>query len=186
MAKVKKVTLPLTDEVINDLYVGDMVELSGVIYTARDKAHKRFVDLIHDHDDLPVDLHGQIIYYVGPTPSKPGQTIGSCGPTTSSRMDAFAPVLMDEAGLKGMLGKGPRDKDVVDAMIRDNCIYLVTIGGTGALLASCVKSSEVVAYEDLASCAVRKLEVENLPCIVAIDHKGSNLFEIGVAKYRRN
>ena len=186
MAEVKKITLPLTDAVIDDLSVGDMVEVSGIIYTARDKAHKRFVDLLQDQEDLPVDLHGQMIYYVGPTPAKPGQAIGSCGPTTSSRMDAFSPTLMDKAGLKGMLGKGPRDKAVVDAMIRDNCIYLVTIGGTGALISNCVKSSEVVAYPELASCAVRKLEVENLPCIVAIDHKGSNLFEIGVAKYRRD
>lgn len=186
MSTVKKVCTPLTDEVIKDLKAGDMVALSGVIYTARDKAHKIMTDLIKEGKELPVDFKGQIIYYAGPTPAKPGQPIGSIGPTTSSRMDAFAPSMMGDAGLKGMLGKGPRDKGVVEAMLANNCVYMVAIGGTGAAISHAVKSAEVVAYPELQSEAVRRLEVEDLPCIVAIDSEGGNLFEMGIAQYRQD
>ena len=186
MSQVKKVTMPLTDEVVSTLKAGDQVALSGVIYTARDKAHKRFVDMLNAGEELPVDLNGQLIYYAGPTPAKPGQAIGSVGPTTSSRMDAFAPVLMDKVGLKGMLGKGPRDKGVVDAMLRNNCVYMVAIGGTGAAISHSVKEAEVIAYPEYQSEAVRRLVVEDLPCIVAIDSEGNNLFEQGIAQYKQD
>lgn len=185
MSEVKKVSTPLTDEVIKGLKAGDMVALSGVIYTARDKAHKIMTDLLKEGKELPADFKGQIIYYAGPTPEKPGQPIGSIGPTTSSRMDAFAPMMMDVAGLKGMLGKGPRDKGVVDAMLRNTCVYMVAIGGTGAAISKCVKSAQTIAYPELQSEAVRRLEVEDLPCIVAIDCEGGNLFEQGIAQYRQ-
>lgn len=185
MSEVKKVSTPLTDEVIATLKAGDKVALSGVIYTARDKAHKKFVELIKTGEELPIELQGQLIYYAGPTPAKPGQPIGSVGPTTSSRMDAFAPTLMDN-GLKGMLGKGPRDQGVTDAMLRNHCVYMVAIGGTGAAIANAVKEAEVIAYPEYQSEAVRRLVVEDLPCIVAIDCEGGNLFEMGIAQYRQD
>lgn len=185
MSEIKHVTTPLTEEMISDLQVGDRVLLSGVIYTARDKAHKYLVDMIKKEQELPIDLHGQLIYYVGPTPEKPGQVIGSCGPTTSGRMDAFAPTLIAEAGLKGMLGKGPRSAEVVDAMIQHHAVYLVAIGGTGVAISQSVKKAEVVAFPELGTCAIRRLEVEDLPCIVAIDETGSNLYKIGIEQYRQ-
>lgn len=184
MSEIKKITTPLTEEAIQNLKAGDSVLLSGVIYTARDKAHKRLTDALAEGMPLPVDLQDQLIYYVGPAPAKPGQPIGSCGPTTSSRMDSYAPILMRQAGLKGMLGKGPRSKDVVDAMKEQHAVYLAAIGGTGVSISHAVKKAEVVAYEDLGTCAIRRLEVEDLPCIVAIDCAGGNLYEIGVETYR--
>lgn len=185
MSEIKKLTTPLTEEAIKGLNAGDSVLLSGVIYTARDKAHKRLCDALQAGEPLPVDLENQLIYYVGPAPAKPGQAIGSCGPTTSSRMDSYAPTLMREAGLKGMLGKGPRSKDVVETMKEQTAVYLAAIGGTGVSISHAVKKAEVVAYEDLGTCAIRRLEVEDLPCIVAIDADGNNLYEIGVEIYRR-
>lgn len=183
---VKHVTTPLTESAIKELHAGDRVLLSGVIYTARDKAHQRLTDTLAEGKALPIDLENQLIYYVGPAPAKPGQPIGSCGPTTSSRMDRYAPILMRETGLKGMLGKGPRSKEVVETMKSQKAVYFAAIGGTGVLISHAVKKAEVVAYEDLGTCAIRRLEVENLPCIVAIDADGNNLYEIGIETYRQD
>ena len=186
MGTVKRVTTPLTEEAIAALQAGDSVLLSGVIYTARDKAHKLLTEALAAGKELPVDLRNQLIYYVGPAPAKPGQPIGSCGPTTSSRMDSYAPMLIRQAGLKGMLGKGPRSQEVIAAMKEHKAVYLAAIGGTGVAISHAVKKAEVIAYEELGTCAIRRLEVEDLPCIVAIDCEGNNLYEQGIAQYRRD
>ncbi len=177
--------VPFKADELAEFRAGDTVMLSGVIYPSRDKAHKRMVEPLDKGEALPVDWQGQLIYYAGPTPAKPGQAIGSIGPTTSSRMDAFAPRLMDEAGLQGMLGKGPRSQAVIDAIARNGAVYMVAIGGTGAAISKSVKKAEVVAYDDLGTEAIRRLEIENLAAIVAIDAKGGNLFETGRAQYVR-
>ncbi|MFZ5943974.1 MAG: Fe-S-containing hydro-lyase [Bacillota bacterium] len=183
MAGVKKLTTPLTDQDIRGLQEGDRVAITGVIYTGRDAAHKNLVNALKDGQPLPVDLKNQIIYYVGPTPAKPGQAIGSCGPTTSGRMDAYAPLLL-ELGLKGMIGKGPRNGQVIDAMKKQGAVYFAAIGGAAAVIARSVKKSEVVAYPELGPEAIYRLEVEDFPCIVAIDSAGNNLYESGAEKYR--
>jgi len=185
MGEIKKLTTPLTTEAIEQLQAGDSVMLSGVIYTARDKAHKLLTEALAAGKTLPVDFRDQLIYYVGPAPAKPGQAIGSCGPTTSSRMDSYAPALIRQAGLKGMLGKGPRSQAVIDAMKEQKAVYLAAIGGTGVAISHAVKKAEVIAYAELGTCAIRRLEVENLPCIVAIDCWGNNLYEQGVAQYKQ-
>ncbi len=182
----KKIQVPFKAEALADLRAGDTVMLSGVIFTSRDKAHKRMIETLDRGENLPVDWNNQLIYYAGPTPAKPGQAIGSVGPTTSSRMDAFAPRLMDEAGLKGMLGKGPRSQAVIDAIISNGAVYMVAIGGTGAAISKSVKKAEVIAYDDLGTEAIRRLEVENLAAIVAIDAHGGNLFETGRAQYAQD
>ena len=174
----KRITTPLTAEVTKDLHVGDNVLLTGVIYTGRDAAHKRLVELLEQGKELPVDLTDGIIYYVGPAPAQPGQVIGSAGPTTSYRMDAYAPALLD-LGLKGMIGKGKRSAEVVESMKKNDAIYFGAIGGCGALLAKCIKKAEVVAYEDLGAEAIRRLEVEDLPLTVIIDSEGNNQYELG-------
>lgn len=181
----KHITLPFDDEVLSTLHAGDTILLTGVLYTSRDKAHKRMVECLKKGEALPVDLNHQMIYYAGPTPAKPYQVIGSVGPTTSSRMDAFAPVLMREAGLKGMLGKGPRSQEVIDAICECGAVYAVAIGGTGAAISQAVKKAEVIAYDDLGTEAIRRLEIENLAAIVAIDSKGNNLFETGRMIYAK-
>lgn len=178
------ITPPLTKDVIADLHVGDNVLISGTIYTARDAAHKRMCEDFKKGIPFPFDIKGQLIYYAGPCPAKPGEVIGSCGPTTAGRMDAYAPILLDN-GLSAMLGKGARNKEVVDAMKRDQCVYLGAIGGAGALIAGSVKSAELVAYPELGTEAVRRLEVKDLPCVVLIDCTGNDLYEIGQNKYRR-
>jgi fumarate hydratase subunit beta len=183
MAEVKKIQTPLTPEVIEGLKAGDQVAISGVIYTGRDAAHKRLVEAHQAGKELPIDLKGQIIYYVGPCPAKPGQAIGSCGPTTSFRMDAYAPTVMD-LGLKGMIGKGPRTQAVIDSMIKNKAVYFAAIGGAGAVIAKSVKKAEIVAYEDLGPEAIYRLEVEDFPCIVAIDAQGNDLLKLGVEKYK--
>ena len=182
----KKIQVPFKAEALADLRAGDTVMLSGVNFTSRDKAHKRMIETLDRGENLPVDWNNQLIYYAGPTPAKPGQAIGSVGPTTSSRMDAFAPRLMDEAGLKGMLGKGPRSQAVIDAIISNGAVYMVAIGGTGAAISKSVKKAEVIAYDDLGTEAIRRLEVENLAAIVAIDAHGGNLFETGRAQYAQD
>ena len=174
----KRITTPLTAEVTKDLHVGDNVLLTGVIYTGRDAAHKRLVELLEQGKELPVDLPDGIIYYVGPAPAQPGQVIGSAGPTTSYRMDAYAPALLD-LGLKGMIGKGKRSAEVVESMKKNDAIYFGAIGGCGALLAKCIKKAEIVAYEDLGAEAIRRLEVEDLPLTVIIDSEGNNQYELG-------
>lgn len=178
----KRITTPLTAEKTKDLKAGDDVLISGVIYTGRDAAHKRLVELVKEGKQLPVDLKNAIIYYVGPAPAKPGQAIGSAGPTTSYRMDAYAPTLLD-LGLKGMIGKGKRSDEVIDAMKRNDAVYFGAIGGAGALLSKCIKKAEIVCYEDLGAEAVRRLEVEDLPVVVVIDKDGNNLYEEGRKSY---
>ena len=179
----KTINTPLTDEVINDLKAGAMVLLNGIIYTGRDAAHKRLVELIEKGEDLPMDIKNQTIYYVGPCPAKPGQAIGSAGPTTSGRMDAYTPLLM-EHGLKGMIGKGLRAQQVVDSIIKNNAVYFAAIGGAGALLAEAIKEAEVIAFPDLGAEAIYKLRVENFPVTVIIDNKGNDLYKLGKEKYK--
>lgn len=178
----KHITTPLTAEKTKELRAGDNVLISGVIYTGRDAAHKRLVELVNEGKELPVDLKDQIIYYVGPAPAKPGQAIGSAGPTTSYRMDAYAPTLLD-LGLKGMIGKGKRSNEVVASMMKNGAVYFGAIGGAGALLSKCIKKAEVVCYEDLGAEAIRRLEVENLPAVVIIDSEGNNLYQLGRQQY---
>lgn len=170
-----KINLPLTKEVARTLKAGDIVELSGVIYTARDAAHKRLIERLEANEPLPFDLKDSIIYYVGPTPEKPGTVIGSAGPTTSYRMDAYAPTLLD-LGLKGMIGKGPRHQVVIDAMKRNDAVYFAAVGGAAALLALHIKEAEVIAFDDLGTEAIRRLVVEDFPVIVATDCHGNSLY----------
>ena len=179
----KKITLPITDEDIKNLKAGDSVLLSGSIITGRDAAHKRLYELIQKGEKLPVDIKGELIYYVGPAPAKPGYAVGPAGPTSSYRMDKYAPSLLD-LGLKGMIGKGARNKEVVDAIVRNKGVYLVAIGGAAALIAKSIKSEEILCYEDLGTEAVRRYEVEDFPCIVAIDSNGNNVYETEPPKYR--
>lgn len=179
----KILTPPLTDEVVKDLKIGDLVYISGTIYTARDAAHKRLCDLIAEEKSLPFDLNGQIIFYAGPAPQKPGQAIGSIGPTTSYRMDPFAPILMEKAGLKGMIGKGKRNGAVKDAICRHCGVYFGATGGVAALLGKCVKKAEVILYPELGPEAVRRLEVEHFPVIVINDAHGGDLYQEEMKKY---
>lgn len=179
----KIIKTPLTDESVNELKAGDRVFLSGIIYTGRDAAHKRLAKLIENGEELPMDIKNQTIYYVGPCPAKPGQVIGSAGPTTSGRMDAYAPLLM-EHGLKGMIGKGLRNKQVVDSIMKCNAVYFAAIGGAGALLAEAVKEAEIIAFPDLEAEAIYRLRVENFPVTVVIDSKGNDLYKLGKEKYK--
>jgi fumarate hydratase subunit beta len=179
----KKITLPLTDESIKGLKAGDNVWLTGVMYVARDAAHKRIVEALDRGERLPFDIKGQTIYYMGPTPAKPGQVIGSAGPTTSGRMDAYSPRLIAE-GLKGMVGKGMRTPAVKEAMKKYKAVYLAAIGGTGALISKTIKKSEVIAYEELGAEAVLRLEVKDFPATVINDIYGGDLYQEGKAKYK--
>ena len=181
----KIVNTPLTDETVKGLKAGDRVLLNGVIYTGRDAAHKRLVEMMEKGEKLPLELEGQIIYYVGPCPAKPGKVIGSAGPTTSGRMDAYAPRLM-EKGLKGMIGKGIRNDKVVDSIIKNNAVYFAAIGGAGALLAESIIKAKVLAFDDLGPEAVYELTVENFPVTVVIDSQGNDLYKIGKEQYRQN
>lgn len=181
----KKITLPITDEDIKNLKAGDSVLLTGSIITGRDAAHKRLYELIQKGEKLPVDIKGELIYYVGPAPAKPGYAVGPAGPTSSYRMDKYAPSLLD-LGLKGMIGKGARNKEVVDAIVRNKGVYLVAIGGAAALIAKSIKSEEILCYEDLGTEAARRYEVEDFPCIVAIDSNGNNVYETEPPKYRKS
>jgi fumarate hydratase subunit beta len=174
---------PLTKEKVKNLKAGDIISLNGIIYAARDAAHKRMVSLISDNKKLPFDIENQIIYYVGPCPSKPGKVIGSAGPTTSSRMDAYAPELI-KLGLTGMIGKGLRSAEVVDSMIKYGAVYFGATGGAGALLAKAITSEEVIAFPELGPEALRKLTVENFPLTVIIDSYGNNLYETGKLQYK--
>ncbi|RLA90947.1 MAG: Fe-S-containing hydro-lyase [Deltaproteobacteria bacterium] len=178
-----RITTPLTDEILEKLNIGDRVLISGIIYTGRDAAHKRLVELVEKGEELPFDIKGQIIYYVGPTPPKPGMAIGSAGPTTSYRMDPYAPILM-EKGLKDMIGKGSRGENVIEAIKKFKAVYFGATGGAGALISKAVKKAEVVAYEDLGPEAIRRLEVENFPVIVVNDIHGRDLYVEGKKKYR--
>ena len=181
---VKKITTPLTDEVVKDLRAGDAVEITGVVYQARDSAHKRLVALIEAGDELPFELKGAVVYYMGPSPAKPGNVIGSAGPTTSGRMDAYAPLLMKH-GLKGMIGKGLRTAEVKQAMIDETAVYFAATGGAGALLAKRIVGNEVIAYPELGAEAVARLEVKDFPAIVVNDCYGGDLYEEGRKEYAK-
>ncbi len=178
----KRITAPMSHEVARSLRAGDSCLLSGVIYTARDAAHKRLCELVEKGEELPIDLSESIIYFVGPTPNKPGEVIGSAGPTTSYRMDAYSPTLIS-LGQTGMIGKGKRGDEVVAAMKEHGAVYFGAIGGCGALLGRCVKSAKVVAYDDLGAEAIRRLVVEDFPVVVVIDSEGNNLYESGRRDY---
>lgn len=172
----KRIQVPMTKETAAGLHAGDYVYLSGTIYTARDAAHKRMQETLQKSQKLPFDIKGNIIYYMGPSPAREGRVIGSAGPTTASRMDKYTPQLLD-MGMGAMIGKGKRTKDVADAIVRNGAVYFAAVGGAGALLSKCIKKSEVIAYEDLGTEAIRKLEVEKFPVVVVIDAEGNNLYE---------
>lgn len=181
----KYIETPLTKSKVEDLKAGDYVYISGTIYTARDAAHKRMIEGLENGEPLPFDVEDQMIYYLGPTPNREGQIIGSAGPTTSSRMDRYAPALLDR-GLRGMIGKGKRNEEVIQSMKKNKAVYFAAVGGAGALLSKCIKKSEVIAYDDLGTEAIRKLEVENLPVITVIDCEGNDLYQTAVKDYVRN
>ena len=170
------INAPIDNEIVNSLKAGDCVYITGTIYTARDAAHKRMYEAIKNGENIPFELKNNIIYYLGPSPAREGQVIGSAGPTTSSRMDKYTPLLL-EHGLKGMIGKGKRSDNVIESMHKNNAVYFAAIGGAGALLSKCIKKAEVIAYDDLGTEAIRKLQVENLPAIVVIDNKKNNMYE---------
>lgn len=184
MAEPIKIKTPLSDEDVQNLKIGDSILITGKIYTARDAAHKRLIDLIEKGESLPLDLKGQIIYYVGPAPAKPGYVIGPAGPTTSGRCDPYTPALL-ALGLKGMIGKGVRSKEVREAMEKHKAVYLAATGGAAALISKNIKAVKIIAYEDLGPEAIRELEVENFPVIVANDAHGGDLYEEGIKKYRK-
>ena len=194
----KHITVPMKKEIVATLKAGDYVYLTGTVYTARDAAHKRMYEILQEGGELPIDIQGQVIYYMGPSPAREGRPIGSAGPsparegrpigsagpTTASRMDKYAPQLLD-LGLGAMIGKGKRNQAVIDAIVRNGSVYFAAVGGAGALLSKCITSSEVVAYDDLGTEAIRKLTVENFPVIVVIDKDGNNLYETAIKDYCR-
>lgn len=195
----KNITVPFDGEQIKELKAGDYVYLTGTIYSARDAAHKRMYDAVtageeagsaggaelHEKGILPFDLTNNVIYYLGPTPARKGQVIGSAGPTTSSRMDKYTPLLLSK-GLGGMIGKGKRSREVIDAIVENGAVYFAAVGGAGALLSKCIKKSEVIAYDDLGTEAIRKMRVEKFPCVVVIDAEGNNLYETAVEDYLKS
>lgn len=198
MGDKKIVKVPFSKEEIKSLKAGDYIYLTGTIYSARDAAHKRMYDgimesglkkengkILYEKGVLPLDITGNVIYYLGPTPAKPGQVIGSAGPTTSSRMDKYTPVLLDK-GLSGMIGKGRRNQDVIDAIVKNGAVYMAAVGGAGALLSKCIKKSEVIAYDDLGTEAIRKMKVEDFPVVVVIDSEGNNLYDTAIEDYKKS
>lgn len=180
----KHIKLPLEKKDIEELKAGDYVYLDGIMYSARDAAHKRMQETLDKGEKLPIELDNNVIYYMGPSPAREGRVIGSAGPTTAGRMDKYAPNLLD-LGLKGMVGKGKRTKEVKDAVIRNKAVYFAAVGGAGALLSKCIKESEVIAYDDLGTEAIRKFRVENFPVIVVMDSQGNDLYETATEKYSR-
>lgn len=182
--KMKRLTLPLSDSDIKDLKAGETVLLSGTMLTGRDAAHKRLYELVEKGEKLPIDIKGELIYYVGPAPAKPGFAVGPAGPTSSYRMDKYAPTLLN-LGLKGMIGKGARNQDVIDAIVRNGCVYFACVGGAAALIAKSIKKEEILCYEDLGTEAIRRYTVEDFPCIVAIDSYGNNAYTEGQKDYCR-
>lgn len=178
----KYIKAPLSDQDAKELNAGDYVYITGTVYTARDAAHKRMYEALEKGEKLPLDMENNIIYYMGPSPAREGRPIGSAGPTTASRMDKYAPSLLD-LGLKGMIGKGKRSDAVKEAIVRNGSVYFAAVGGAGALLAQSIKSSEVIAYDDLGTEAIRKLEVENFPVIVVIDAKGNDLYQTAINEF---
>lgn len=180
----RHITAPINKETARSLHAGDYVYITGTMYTARDAAHKRMYEILQKGGELPVDWKNQVIYYMGPSPAREGRPIGSAGPTTASRMDKYAPQLLD-LGLGAMVGKGKRNQAVIDAIVRNGSVYFAAVGGAGALLSKCITSAEVVAYDDLGTEAIRKLTVENFPAIVVIDSEGNNLYETAIKEYRK-
>lgn len=180
----KYIRAPFEKEIIKTLKAGDYVYITGTIYTARDAAHKRMYEALQQKKELPIDIKGQAIYYMGPSPAREGRPIGSAGPTTASRMDKYTPQLLD-LGLGGMIGKGKRSPEVIEAIIRNESVYFAAVGGAGALLSKCIQKSEMVAYDDLGTEAIRKLTVENFPVIVVIDSEGNNLYETVIQEYKK-
>ena len=178
----KYIKAPLEKEIVKTLRAGDYVYITGTIYTARDAAHKRMYEILQEGGELPIDIQGQVIYYMGPSPAREGRPIGSAGPTTASRMDKYAPQLLD-LGLGAMIGKGKRSEQVKEAIVRNGSVYFAAVGGAGAILSKCIKKSTVIAYDDLGTEAIRELEVENLPVIVVIDSEGNNLYETAIKEY---
>lgn len=178
----KHITAPITKEEAKKLKSGDYVYITGTIYTARDAAHKRMDETLSEGKELPLEIQNQMIYYMGPSPAREGRPIGSAGPTTASRMDKYAPRLLD-LGLGAMIGKGKRSQTVIDAVVRNGAVYFAAVGGAGALLSKCIKKSEIIAYDDLGTEAIRKLEVEDFPVIVVIDSEGNNLYETAIKEY---
>lgn len=179
----KCIHTPITEDITKELKAGDYIYLSGTVYTARDAAHQRMAEALAQGKSLPVDLKDAVIYYMGPSPAREGQVIGSAGPTTASRMDRYTPALL-ELGLKAMIGKGRRSDEVVDAMIRNHSVYFAAVGGAGALISKCIKKAEIVCYADLGTEAVRKLEIENFPMVVVIDSQGNDLYKTAVQAYQ--
>ena len=180
----RHISAPVGRETAEELRAGDYVYITGTIYTARDAAHKRMYESMHKGEALPIELNGNVLYYLGPSPAREGQIIGSAGPTTSSRMDKYTPEMLDK-GLKGMVGKGKRSPEVIEAMKKNGAVYFAAVGGAGALLSKCIKKADVVAYDDLGTEAIRKLEIENLPVIVVIDKDGNNLYETAKEKWKK-
>lgn len=180
----KHLQVPFSKEEADQLTAGDYVYLTGTVYTARDAAHKRMQEALDAKKELPLQIEGNIIYYMGPSPAREGRAIGSAGPTTASRMDKYAPTLLD-LGLRGMIGKGKRTSQVLDAVVRNHAVYLAAVGGAGAILSKCITSSEVIAYDDLGTEAIRRLTVENFPVIVVADSKGNNLYATAADAWRR-
>lgn len=178
----KRITTPITEEITKDLKAGDYVYITGTIYVARDAAHKRMIEALDRGEQLPIEIENATIYYMGPSPAREGRPIGSAGPTTASRMDKYAPRLLN-LGLGGMIGKGKRSQAVQDAIVRNKAVYFAAVGGAGALLSKCIKRADVIAYDDLGTEAIRRLEIEDLPAIVVIDSEGNNLYETAVKEY---
>lgn len=178
----KYINTPITEEITKDLHSGDYVYITGTIYVARDAAHKRMIEALDSGENLPIDIKDSTIYYMGPSPAREGRPIGSAGPTTATRMDKYAPTLLD-LGEKAMIGKGKRSQEVIEAIIRNKAVYFAAVGGAGALLSKCIKQAEVVCYDDLGAEAIRKLYVENFPAIVVIDRDGNNLYETAIKEF---
>ena len=183
-AQIKHITTPLTADTVKNLRAGDVVRITGPVYTARDAAHKRMTEALAAGKPLPFDITGQVVYYVGPSPTKPGEVVGSAGPTTSGRMDKYTPTLI-EKGMRGMIGKGSRSKEVIDACVKYGAVYFVAIGGAAAVISQSIKGEEMIAYEDLGPEAIRRYEVEDFPAIVCIDAEGNDFYKVGIAKYRK-
>ncbi len=184
MAEEHHIKTPVSDKVIEKLRAGDQVYITGTLYTGRDSAHKKLIELIEKGDQLPIDIKGQFVYYVGPTPARPGKSIGSAGPTTSYRMDSFAPTL-HKLGLKGTIGKGSRNEEVKEALKKYKGVYLAAVGGAGALISKSIEKAEVIAYPELGPEAIRKVQVKEFPCIVINDMYGGDLYQEGKKKYQR-
>ena len=183
-AQIKHITTPLTADTVKNLRAGDVVRITGPVYTARDAAHKRMTEALAAGQPLPFDITGQVVYYVGPSPAKPGEVVGSAGPTTSGRMDKYTPTLI-EKGMRGMIGKGSRSKEVIEACVKYGAVYFVAVGGAAAVISQSIKGEEMIAYEDLGPEAIRRYEVEDFPAIVCIDAEGNDFYKVGIAKYRK-